>query len=95
MSYRVWYAEESEDDETWKEYPRNPPKVDGWRTDAWATDAKNAAETYADYFHGNRDGWECTWPVEFMVRDMETGTVERYSVDRDYDPTFSARKAKP
>ena len=94
MSFKVWYADESEDDAP-REYPRTPPAHETWNTNSWALDAENAAEVYADYFHGNRDGWDCTWPVEFMVRDMETGQVTRFSVEREYDPTFSAREVTP
>jgi hypothetical protein len=56
-------------------------------------DAEEAAEFYADYFHSERDGWECSWPVEFVVCDGDAYFV--VSVDRDYNPTFSAAKSKP
>lgn len=55
--------------------------------------ADKAAELYADYFHSQHDGWECTWPVEFVVHDGSQYFA--VSVDRDFDPTFSAGKSKP
>jgi hypothetical protein len=94
MSYKVWRDEEGEHDGGAKTYPRNPPAPPAnsvfVSNDSWVMDAENAAETYAAYFHNNRAGYECSWPVEFLVRDMETNVVHSFSVDRDYDPTFSA-----
>ena len=88
MSFKVWCADESEAGA--KLCPRDPPALGTMMWDRWARDAEDAAETYAEYFHNNRDGHECSWPVEFLVRDMATNVVHSFSVDRDYDPTFSA-----
>lgn len=56
--------------------------------------AAEAAETYADYAHGNRDGWESTWPLVFRVRCPD-GTVLDFDVDREYAPEFTASPVKP
>lgn len=56
-------------------------------------DAGDAAEAYADYVHSNCDGWDSTWPLVFRVRSPD-GTVEDFSVCRDYEPVFTARSVK-
>ena len=52
-------------------------------------DAEAAAEEYASYAHDRRDGNESTWPLVFRVRGPD-GTLQDFSVDRDFDPTFRA-----
>lgn len=56
-------------------------------------DAGDAAEAYADYVHGNCDGSESSWPLLFRVRSPD-GTIEDFSVDRDFEPVFTARVVK-
>lgn len=54
---------------------------------------RNAAEKYADYFHSDRDGWENTWPLNFVVFDGE-----RYfdvEVDREYVAEFWSSEPTP
>lgn len=98
MKYRVWWKEEFDQ--------RNAEERE---TSAWIVpvrrgvlypemisecdDVDEAAEEYAEYFHNNRDGWENTWPLEFVVHDGTNYFV--VEVEREYDPTFSAYKAKP
>lgn len=55
--------------------------------------ARDAARIYADWFHGNRDGWECTWPLDFVVHDGERYFV--VNVERDMEPVFMAAKPQP
>ena len=57
-------------------------------------DAAAAAEAYADYVHGNRDGNESSWPLTFRVRDPD-GTVADFEVDRVFVPEFTASPVKP
>lgn len=52
-------------------------------------DASDAAEAYADHVHSNCDGSESSWPLVFRVRSPD-GSIQDFSVDRDYDPVFSA-----
>jgi hypothetical protein len=54
-------------------------------------DSEAAAELYAEYVHDNCDGYESTWPLKFRVRKPD-GTTEDFEVEREYDPTFTARK---
>lgn len=94
MSYRVWWHDEfrdcktddERDDAAWPVPDRrsffNPDLVTP------CEDIEDAAEQYAEYFHNNRDGWENSWPIEFVVHDGRA--FHLVSVDRDYDPTFSA-----
>jgi hypothetical protein len=49
-------------------------------------DPEEAAQKFADVFHDEREGNECTWPIVFIVHDGEK--YFRVSVDRDYQPVF-------
>lgn len=51
--------------------------------------ASSAAEAYADYLHGHRDGNESTWPLVFRVRCSD-GQILDFEVDREMVPEFSA-----
>ena len=98
--YRVWCLswEDTEDDGmevVW--YPALGPvpapekdTVYDWRV----SDAKSAAEAYADFAHSHRDGYECSWPLTFRVRSPD-GSTQDFEVERDFDPVFSARAVKP
>lgn len=88
---RVWRQEDfancSDDDEridlAW-EVPRTGYPI---------TDARKAAELYADHCHSQRDGWEWIWPIQFVVHDGENYwlvDVERYTV-----PEFESGRPKP
>jgi len=47
-----------------------------------------------DFFY-NCDGWESSWPLEFVIIIVETQEVYgRFMVELDYDPTFYAREIK-
>lgn len=51
-------------------------------------DLRYAAEEYAEHYHDNRDGWECSWPISFTVArpdGLVLGTVE---VDREMQAVF-------
>ncbi len=98
MRYRVWWEDEFNDyDEAERErrawvvpdrhgilFPEHAAPCE---------DVEDAAEQYADYFHSNRDGWENTWPVNFVVHDG--ARYHLVTVDREYDPTFSAWRPVP
>ena len=56
-------------------------------------DAGDAAEAYADYVHSDRDGWDSSWPLNFRVRSPD-GMLEDFSVDREFEPVFTARTIK-
>lgn len=57
-------------------------------------DASDVAEAYADYVHDQRDGNESSWPLTFRVVSPD-GSVQDFSVDRDYVTTFDASPVKP
>lgn len=59
----------------------------------WCDDPSDAAEEAADDYHRNHDGWECTWPVLFVIV-MPDGSEHRFSVQRDVEPVFTASKVK-
>lgn len=84
MSYKVWCGDEGEHDGSAKTFSHRsdlPP---------WSTDARDAATMYAEHCHSERGGWEWSWPCDFFVRDMETGTVQRFEVERETVPEFHA-----
>lgn len=67
-------------------YPENPGIP--------VTDVEKAAELYAAYFHSQRDGWESTWPIEFVVHDPIANTYVVIEVERETVPEFHASKPR-
>jgi hypothetical protein len=57
-------------------------------------DLESAIEEYAEYFHDNCDGWDCSWPIIFSVADENGIFLKKVSVDRDMRPVFSGRVLK-
>lgn len=54
-------------------------------------DWRNIAIDAAEDFHGNHDGWESTWPLEFVFYKSEEGApVARFEVERETVPQFHA-----
>ena len=51
-----------------------------------------AAEDAAEDHHTNHDGWECSWPLAFVILDDELNELGRFSVDREMLPQFHATK---
>lgn len=49
------------------------------------------AEECAEDLHDNRDGWESSWPLEFVILD-EKGELEigRFIIERESVPEFHA-----
>lgn len=53
----------------------------------WRDLAMDAAEDY----HGNHDGWESPWPLEFVLYESEDGPpIARFDVEREVVPHFYA-----
>ena len=51
------------------------------------------AEKCAENFWYEHAGWECSWPLTFLLKETEDGTVVgTYSVDREYSPSFYASR---
>lgn len=63
-----------------------------------AFDHEGAAEQYAEHCQSDRDCWELSneWGEEYeiVVMDEEDGSVERFTILREYEPVFSATKQK-
>lgn len=57
-------------------------------------DIEYIAETYAEHYHDNCDGWECSWPIDFMVATEDGKILGCVEVDREARPHFYG-KAKP
>lgn len=57
--------------------------------------AEWAAEDAAEDYHGNRDGWECEWPLTFKLRDENGRDLGAWEVAMEVVPSFSAAKRDP
>lgn len=55
-------------------------------------DFEFAAESAAQDFHNERDGFEGDWPKTVELFTMEGQPIGKFMVDREYEPTFSATK---
>ena len=61
----------------------------------YTDDLNFIAKEAANDWHYNHDGWEhSSWPVEFKLCDEKEKVLGTFSVDRDVEPVFSARKIK-
>jgi hypothetical protein len=48
-------------------------------------------EKCAQDFHWDHAGWECSWPLTFILKLEEDGPVVGvFEVEREYSPSFSA-----
>ena len=47
--------------------------------------AEKAAESFHD--HG---GFESSWPIDFVLLDMDNNEIGRFNVEREFEPTFIA-----
>ena len=65
-----------------------------WKRDD-EVDVEFAAESYAEHYHDNRDGWEASWPITFIVAKPNGEVVGKVEVDREARPHFSGRLIKP
>lgn len=52
------------------------------------------ATTCAEDFHTHHDGWDCSWPLEFVILREDGSEVGRYSIERDFQPEFYAYEVK-
>lgn len=46
------------------------------------------AQDAAMDYHNNHDGWESSWPLDFIILDEEGRELGRFEIDREYDPCF-------
>ena len=52
---------------------------------------RDAAVDAAEDYHGNHDGWESAWPIDFYIYESEDGPpVGRFEVERETVPQFHA-----
>lgn len=52
-----------------------------------------SAEAASD-FYSKHDGWECSWPLEFVILREDGSEVGTYSVERESEPVFYAYEVK-
>lgn len=55
-------------------------------------DAKWIVEEAAADFHSEHDGWESSWPLELVLWLPDGTEIGTFTVEREFDPVFSARK---
>ena len=104
LHYRVWCLSWDEEEEHGADvvsydilshdYGKRERRGVVYVPDTVLFDASDAAEAYADYVHGNRDGNESSWPLVFRVRGPDGTTVD-FEVDREFVPEFSATPINP
>jgi hypothetical protein len=101
-NYRVWCISWDETDKEGMDVAGYDPVTDDYKPSSTAIvvpfynlkNAEDAVLEYARYAHNHRDGYECTWPLTFRVRNPD-GSTEDFEVERDYEPTFSACRVSP
>lgn len=49
------------------------------------------AESCADDYHSNHDGWEASWPLEFRLYE-DGAEVAHVTVDCEHRPSFQAHQ---
>jgi hypothetical protein len=52
------------------------------------------AQVAAEDFHSHHDGWECSWPLDFVILREDGSEVGRYIVERETVPEFFAYPTK-
>lgn len=74
-------------------YARNDGRYFLKRTNGVALKgSRQLAETCAEDFHQNHDGWDASWPLRFVLFGNDEFLGE-YVVDRVAVPQFEAREA--
>lgn len=53
-------------------------------------DPSYVAEAAAEFYHSDCDGWESSWPVTVQIFDEAGQSKGIFSVELEFDPTFSA-----
>lgn len=70
-----------------------PSRSNHWHTieldTNWDDDPAYVAEECAEDFHSNHDGWEASWPMEFLIT-LTDGRQVTCIVYRDTRPEFAA-----
>lgn len=79
-------------------YYSTPETGDGpWQFESmWdRDDLRFVAESAAEDYYDNHDGWEASWPKVFAIHESADGpVVALFEVHRDFSPTFSAFMVK-
>jgi hypothetical protein len=58
-------------------------------------DLEFLAEEAAADFHSEHDGWERQWPLTITLYDGKEGAaLGSFTVEREYEPSFSAQRAE-
>ena len=57
-----------------------------------SSDGEWLAEAAADDFHRRHDGWESSWPLDFVLMEADGSVIGTFSVERESVPQFSATR---
>lgn len=60
----------------------------------WTESGYDIASECAEDFHTHHDGWDCSWPIEFVILREDGSEVGRYTVERESEPVFYAYEVK-
>lgn len=52
----------------------------------------SVAHRCAEDFHGEHDGYECSWPLTFVLFNDEQTKLGEYEVELESAPVFSVRR---
>lgn len=56
---------------------------------------RDVAIDAAEDYHANHDGWESSWPLDFLIYESEEGpAVARFEIERETVPQFYAWERK-
>lgn len=77
---KFWRTDYSQDDAITFE-------VDQWGD---SDDLRWAAEQFGEHYYNERDGWECSWPMEFTVAKEDGTILGRVDIDKEDRPYFTS-----
>jgi len=89
MAKKTYIYAVIEHDETFED--GNSIEFDDW-FDISDDRVRFIAEKAAEFDHGNRDGWECKWPLTYRIWDTDGLLLGTYSVDIEAVPEFFASR---
>jgi hypothetical protein len=52
------------------------------------------AETAAENYRDNHDGWEADWPIEITLYSLDGKDLGTFSVELEWEPSYSATQVK-
>lgn len=78
------YSQIDDDDK----YTLSEPEIK-YSPDDTGFDLRTCVQECASDYHDNHDGWECEWPVYFILW-IDGECKGKFCVEREYEPAFTA-----